>query len=437
MAEPRTVRRNRAGEATRRRIMQAAMTLVADEGYSALTIARVAAEAGVTVSSVRNLFDTKDQILAQAMEASLDDWRVTAPTRSPDDRSQSPEERIQARLGRAMEIARQSEADWWRVGMIVSLLEPSADLTAQRVFARVFRETGLDIWEWWQSMVPTEVTAQPVMMNALTQGYLSITNGMFIALRADPSLPVQTMVDLVASGLTGLVADWSQDADAIAERLREPERNVGSTAAVVPSVRQTVRDRLIDAAATIAAQRGYRGATLEAISERAGLPAGAPYREFQGKADLFEQVIQASIDARWSQTDRVPIGTEWPQAMESWLTGTSNSVDPQSRHFQRIGFMLVLERSEDGLPARNRYLSVRRQAVDRTAERFAAALPVHCTSTGLDLDRLLAEVMVVLSDGFLFGRLVDPGGWTIAAYRAFTGGLLEATVRAASDPGAK
>src|SRR5580765_5629493 len=54
------------------------------------------------------------------------------------------------------------------------------------------------------------------------------------------------------------------------------------------------RDRLIDAAATVFAEKGYDRAGVQEISRRAGLTTGAIYGRFQGKAEL----LQAAIESR-------------------------------------------------------------------------------------------------------------------------------------------
>jgi AcrR family transcriptional regulator len=47
------------------------------------------------------------------------------------------------------------------------------------------------------------------------------------------------------------------------------------------------RRRLLEAAHTVFFQRGFHGATLEAVAEEAGLTKGAVYSRFESKADLF------------------------------------------------------------------------------------------------------------------------------------------------------
>lgn len=58
-----------------------------------------------------------------------------------------------------------------------------------------------------------------------------------------------------------------------------------------------VRQRLVEAAATVFSERGYDGAGVQEIARRAGLTTGAIYGRFSGKAELLREAIaQASSD---------------------------------------------------------------------------------------------------------------------------------------------
>jgi AcrR family transcriptional regulator len=52
------------------------------------------------------------------------------------------------------------------------------------------------------------------------------------------------------------------------------------------------RARLVEAAATVFARRGFRAATVEEIAEEAGYSHGAVYSNFAGKSDLFLAVFE-------------------------------------------------------------------------------------------------------------------------------------------------
>jgi len=58
------------------------------------------------------------------------------------------------------------------------------------------------------------------------------------------------------------------------------------------------RAELLATAATVFAQHGYKGASVEEIAERAGYSHGAVYSNFAGKADLFLAVFEEYMAGR-------------------------------------------------------------------------------------------------------------------------------------------
>jgi AcrR family transcriptional regulator len=58
------------------------------------------------------------------------------------------------------------------------------------------------------------------------------------------------------------------------------------------------RARLIDAAASVFARRGFQSATIEEIAEEAGYSHGAVYSNFGGKEDLFLAVFEQYMSQR-------------------------------------------------------------------------------------------------------------------------------------------
>src|SRR6478752_9973768 len=55
------------------------------------------------------------------------------------------------------------------------------------------------------------------------------------------------------------------------------------------------RARILDAATAIAAERGYEGTSIGAVSAKCGLPASSIYWHFQDKDDLIAAVIERSF----------------------------------------------------------------------------------------------------------------------------------------------
>src|SRR4051812_20205887 len=56
------------------------------------------------------------------------------------------------------------------------------------------------------------------------------------------------------------------------------------------------RERLIEAAAQVFAEKGYDRAGVQEISRRAGLTTGAIYGRFTGKAELLQAAIESRTD---------------------------------------------------------------------------------------------------------------------------------------------
>jgi TetR/AcrR family transcriptional regulator, transcriptional repressor of aconitase len=57
------------------------------------------------------------------------------------------------------------------------------------------------------------------------------------------------------------------------------------------------RQRLLSAARTVFARRGYHGASVEEIAAEAGFSTGALYSNFDGKESLFLALMDHEVDA--------------------------------------------------------------------------------------------------------------------------------------------
>jgi AcrR family transcriptional regulator len=59
----------------------------------------------------------------------------------------------------------------------------------------------------------------------------------------------------------------------------------------------TTRERILVQAERLFADRGFNGVTMPAIAEASGITAGAIYRHFKSKAELFFNVVRRAVDA--------------------------------------------------------------------------------------------------------------------------------------------
>ena len=77
-----------------------------------------------------------------------------------------------------------------------------------------------------------------------------------------------------------------------AERLNRQER------------KSQTRERLIDAAAAVFAERGFETATLDEVAAAAGYTKGAVYSNFASKTDLFIALIERRIETQTAEHAR-------------------------------------------------------------------------------------------------------------------------------------
>lgn len=78
--------------------------------------------------------------------------------------------------------------------------------------------------------------------------------------------------------------------DAPNEKLGKDKPRAGLSRA---EQRQITRQALIDAASHVVGEQGYAGATVSAITRRAGVAQGTFYNYFQTREDLFDQLLPA------------------------------------------------------------------------------------------------------------------------------------------------
>jgi AcrR family transcriptional regulator len=130
------------------------------------------------------------------------------------------------------------------------------------------------------------------------------------------------------------------------------------------------RARILDAAAEIAAERGYEGTSIGAVSAKCGLPASSIYWHFKDKDDLIAAVIERSFGAwitAWAQgapDDRVAALAM--QIAKAWL---------DTPDFIRIGLMLALERRPVEPRARAMFIRARGEACRELAGTVRESRP--------------------------------------------------------------
>jgi AcrR family transcriptional regulator len=162
------------------------------------------------------------------------------------------------------------------------------------------------------------------------------------------------------------------------------------------------RERILDATAEIAGERGYEGTSINLISERSGLPASSIYWHFRDKDELIAAVIDRSFN-RWitaleTPTD-VPAGTTPEQWFHVSMQRTGAAI-AQFPDYLRLGLMLVLERRPQEPTARQKFVEVRHVAMDRTQMLYSALFGDLSRS---DINKLVT-LTIALADGLFVAQ---------------------------------
>ena len=120
------------------------------------------------------------------------------------------------------------------------------------------------------------------------------------------------------------------------------------------------RQRILDAATEIAAERGYEGTSIALVSKKCGLPASSIYWHFKDKDDLIAAVIERSF-ASWLAAWQFPDEGDAPDRMKGMAMQIAKAL-LDSPDFIRLGLMLALERRPVEARARAMFLQARAQA---------------------------------------------------------------------------
>lgn len=195
------------------------------------------------------------------------------------------------------------------------------------------------------------------------------------------------------------------------------------------------RQMILEAALTLAAERGYVGTTMALVRRATGLPPSSLYWHFSNKDQLLAEALEHGY-TRWRrivpQWEPTPSGRDLREGLLANLRRTTSDTRGAEADWWRMGLMLALESGPTvGDGPRERFLRIRTQmltgfemwwseAVDLPATHIETlahltlaahdGLFIHVqTDEYADLDPLrqrLADGLVEVADHL---RKVDPG----------------------------
>jgi AcrR family transcriptional regulator len=175
------------------------------------------------------------------------------------------------------------------------------------------------------------------------------------------------------------------------------------------------RSRILDAATEIAAERGYEGTSIGAVSAKCGLPASSIYWHFKDKDDLIAAVIERSF-GNWLKVWQLPDDLVARDRLMEVAVGTATAV-LDSPDFLRLGLMLALERRPVEPRARAVFVQVRDQALDALTGSIRELAP------GLSDEqvRQLATYAIAGADGLFIAKEIGGDSVDLIALFAIHG----------------
>jgi AcrR family transcriptional regulator len=171
-------------------------------------------------------------------------------------------------------------------------------------------------------------------------------------------------------------------------------------------VEQVERNRglLLDAARETFLERGYAGATIDAIADQAGFSKGVVYSQFAGKSDLFLALLERRIEQRADDNDRVVAEHPGADALGALMRfNIRNATEGAGWARLLIEFRVVAARD----PRLNgRYAELHARSLERFGRTVASALRRDGATTVLP-PRTFAQLIFALDSGAVLEQSVD------------------------------
>jgi AcrR family transcriptional regulator len=306
----------------RGRLMGAMVEAVRRHGYAATTIAELVALAGVSKSAFYECFDSKQECFLATFDEILEKAtrQIGVAYRSGTG--------LEARLRAAMEtcaaiIAKEPAASALVVVDSLSLGEAGVAPRERAVetFALIFRQSF--------AQESRRGTVSELEVRAITTG---IRRVLYRCLRQGKPEKLKGELDQLVPWVLSYqrprdaCSEEGSDDDASGEAARAPTPapQMWSDPPDSPRSRRelTQRERIVRAAALVAAERGYERLTIPAISAAAGVSNATFYQHFHGKEEAFIAAFDALSREAWAATMAASAGIrDWPESVRTAVRG--------------------------------------------------------------------------------------------------------------------
>ncbi|TCO46071.1 TetR family transcriptional regulator [Kribbella antiqua] len=167
--------------------------------------------------------------------------------------------------------------------------------------------------------------------------------------------------------------------------------------------RSNTRARLLEGALEVFAERGFNGASVEDICDRAGFTRGAFYSNFASKDELVLALFQATTDRLLEQISALlPEHVDQPVALLDAVLGLLDDAPPDQRRWHLISTEFTLHALRNAEAAR---------ALNEWRARFRGQLTQLVSQSGLTWSvppEQFVRLVMALHEGARSQSLLEP-----------------------------
>ncbi len=165
------------------------------------------------------------------------------------------------------------------------------------------------------------------------------------------------------------------------------------------------RTAVLDAARRVFLDRGYGGATVDAIAEEAGFSKGVVYSQFGSKADMFMALLEQRITERAAQNERLVAGKSLAEAARELLLAADRDV-VSDRGWAQLLVEFRAHAARDPILNR-RYADAHRRTVAQLAALLARIHDQAGKSPAAPVTSM-AEFVLAMGTGVTLERAANP-----------------------------
>ncbi len=270
------------GADRKRQLVDSAATLFVQRGYSQVSVADIARAAGVTAPSVYRHFDDKQSLLEQAVLAGVDDLEACTARALRDGNDAA----TLISTVCALAVQRPQTASLWRWTSNYLTVEQNKQVALRT------REV---IGQWAAAILTDRDDLTEREAVQLAWAILSVSGSLTVHHTRMSSARAQEEIEKLVRRLLTLSPATAPTLD---------------TAPVITGVTRSRRDEILDAAATLFADRGYSDVGVDEIGRAVGIAGPSVYKHFPSKMAILVAIgyrsgarLDAGVMAAYGATD--------------------------------------------------------------------------------------------------------------------------------------